>query len=51
MALGGVGSGPQEAVLKGIEEQKKWDGVQKAKEEAEIAKFNASATNTKAVRY
>jgi hypothetical protein len=51
MAIGGVGTSPQEIATKGIEEQKKWDGVQKTKEEAEIAKFNATVTNAKAVRY
>lgn len=51
MAIGGVGTSPQEIATKGIEEQKKWDGVQKAKEEADIARFNATAANTKAVRY
>ncbi|WP_395609247.1 hypothetical protein [Pseudomonas sp. B22129] len=51
MALGGVGTSPQEMATKGIEEQKKWDGVQKTKEEAEIAKFNAQIANTKAIRY
>ena len=51
MALGGVGSSPQDAAAKAIQEQKGWDGVEKTEEDRKIAKQNASMANSKSVRY
>ncbi|WP_157832143.1 hypothetical protein [Pseudomonas sp. S09G 359] len=51
MALGGVGSTPQDQAAKAIQEKKGWDAVEKTDEDRKIAKQNATMANCKAIRY
>ncbi|WP_338479522.1 hypothetical protein VRB67_03295 [Pseudomonas trivialis] len=51
MSVGGLGTSPQDIAAKGIDEQKKWEAVKKAKEGAENEKFSAAITNIKSIRF
>ncbi|SEE15865.1 hypothetical protein SAMN04515675_4212 [Pseudomonas costantinii] len=51
MALGGVGSSPQEMAVQQTNEGKKWDGVENAWKDREVTKFNAEAQLAKKISY
>ncbi len=51
MSVGGLGTSPQDIAAKGIDEQKKWEAVKKAKAGAENEKFSAAIYNSNSIRF